>query len=114
MTAPVAVVVLCTAPVAGNAEGRLGGRELAQRLVEERLCACVNLLPSVQSCFRWEGRVESAEEMLLIAKTTPAAAAALRARIVELHPYDLPEVLELPASGGLPAYLAWLADCVES
>ncbi len=114
MTAPAAIIVLCTAPEAGNTEGRLGGRELAQRLVEERLCACVNVIPAVQSCFRWEGRVEAAEEMLLIAKTTPAAAPRLRERIAELHPYDVPEVLEVPATGGLPAYLAWLSDSVGS
>lgn len=112
MTASQAVVVLCTAPLVGNAEARLGGRELAQRLVEERLCACVNVLPSVQSHFRWEGRVESAEEMLLIIKTTAAAAAKLTARLCELHPYDVPEVLELPVAGGLAAYLSWLGDAV--
>ena len=107
MSQPVAVVVLCTAPPKS-------GRELAQRLVEERLCACVNVLPTVWSTFRWEGRVESAEVLLLVAKTTPNAVARLRARIVELHPYDVPEILELPVSGGLPAYLAWLNDSVES
>ncbi|MCA8952424.1 MAG: divalent-cation tolerance protein CutA [Planctomycetes bacterium] len=105
MTATAAVVVLCTAPPSS-------GRELAQQLVEERLCACVNVLPAVLSCFRWEGRVESAEEMLLVVKTTAAAAPKLRARIVELHPYDVPEVLELPVAGGLPAYLQWLGDAV--
>lgn len=107
MSDPAAVVVLCTAPPAGAAD-------LARQLVEERLCACVNVLPSVHSSFRWEGRVESAEESLLIAKTTAAAAPQLRDRIVELHPYDVPEVLELPVGGGLPAYLAWLTDSVGS
>jgi periplasmic divalent cation tolerance protein len=112
VSTPAAVVVLCTAPAAGTAAGKLGGRELAQRLVEERLCACVNVLPAVWSCFRWEGRVECAEELLLVVKTAAAAAPRLRSRIVELHPYDVPEVLEFAASGGLPAYLAWLAGSV--
>ncbi|MCR9243403.1 MAG: divalent-cation tolerance protein CutA [bacterium] len=107
MSAPEAVVVLCTAPPAG-------ARDLAKALVEGRLCACVNVIDNVLSTFRWEGRVESAEEALLVIKTTVAAAARLRARIVELHPYDVPEVLELPATGGLPAYLSWLRDAVES
>ncbi len=102
---PSAVVVLCTAPP-------VGASDLARKLVEERLAACVNVLPAVLSCFRWEGRVESAEESLLVAKTTAELAPRLRARIVELHPYDVPEVLELPVSGGLPSYLAWLADSV--
>lgn len=114
MTAAPAVIVFCTAPLSGNDEGRLGGRELARQLVEERHCACVNVLPAVQSYFRWEGRVESAEELLLIIKTTAEAKNGLRDRIVELHPYEVPEVLELPVSDGLPAYLAWLADAVRS
>ena len=107
-----AVIVLCTAPATGNAAGRLGGSDLARQLVEERLCACVNVIPAVFSCFRWEGRVEAAEEMLLIMKTTADTAARVRTRIVELHPYEVPEVLELPVTGGLPSYLAWLRASV--
>lgn len=106
-----AVVVLCTAPAAG-AEGRLGAEDLARCLVDERLCACVNVVPAVRSYFHWEGRVECAEELLLIAKTTAACAPRLRARIVELHPYQVPEVLELQVAGGLPAYLQWLTGSV--
>ena len=107
-----AVVVLCTAPASSDRAGRLGAHELARALVDERLCACVNVLPGVRSYFRWEGRVDAAFELLLIAKTTAAAAAALRARIVALHPYEVPEVLELAVGDGLPAYLRWLADAV--
>ena len=103
MSSPEAVVVLCTVPPAG-------ARDIARQLVDERLCACVNVIPAVLSTFRWEGRVESAEESLLVVKTTVGQAAGLRARIVELHPYDVPEVLELPVTGGLPAYLAWMRD----
>ena len=113
MSAAPAVLVLCTAPAVGNAAGRLGAHDLAQRLVEERLCACVNVMDGVRSVFRWEGRVEAAEEMLLIAKTIPERVAALRARIQALHPYQVPEVLEVPVQGGLDAYLAWLGDAVR-
>ena len=112
MTASSAVVVLCTAPGAGK-NGRLGAEQLAQRLVEEGLCACVNVVPGVTSFFRWQGAVDRAEEVLLVAKTTAAAVERLRARIVELHPYEVPEVLELPVGGGLPAYLHWLATSVN-
>ncbi|MFY9343158.1 MAG: divalent-cation tolerance protein CutA [Planctomycetota bacterium] len=108
---PDAFVVLCTAPASG-ARGKPGASELARQLVEERLCACVNVLPGVQSWFRWQGKVEAADECLLIAKTTGAGAAPLRERIAALHPYETPEVLELAVSGGLPAYLRWLADGV--
>jgi periplasmic divalent cation tolerance protein len=104
-----AVVVLCTAPAASDVAGRLGAHELARTLVGDGLCACVNVVPGVRSYFRWQGRVDTADELLLVAKTTPACAAALRARIAALHPYEVPEVLELPVGGGLPAYLDWLA-----
>jgi len=112
VNAPAALVVLCSAPLQGSG-ARLGAHELARRLVEEHLCACVSVVPAVQSYFRWEGRVESAEELLLVAKTTPAAAAALRARLVELHPYQVPELLELPVSGALGSYLEWLVAAVR-
>ncbi|MBL8755195.1 MAG: divalent-cation tolerance protein CutA [Planctomycetes bacterium] len=105
MTAADAVLVLCTAPLAA-ADG------LARQLVEERLCACVNVLPGVRSVFRWQGKVDTADECLLLAKTTRAAAANLRSRLAALHPYDVPEILEVAIDGGLPAYLRWLADAV--
>ncbi len=98
-----AVVVLCTAP-----EDRAD--ELARTLVAEGHCACVNVVPGVRSHYRWQGRLESAGEALLVVKTTAAAAPQLRERIVALHPYEVPEVLELAVAGGLPAYLAWLVD----
>lgn len=100
-----AVVVLCTAPANG-------ADALARQLVEERLCACVNVVPGVRSVFRWQGAVDTADECLLIAKTTAPLAAALRARIAQLHPYEVPEVLELAVVGGLPEYLQWLASAV--
>ncbi len=104
-----AIVVLCTAPAAGSG-GKPGAEALARQLVDEGLCACVNVVPGVRSFFRWQGKVDVADECLLVAKTTAAACPALRARIVLLHPYEVPEVLELAVDGGLPAYLRWLAD----
>lgn len=110
MTAP-AVVVLCTAP-ADSHGGKPSAADLARQLVEERLAACVNVLPGVQSFFRWEGKVDVATESLLVVKTTPASVPALRQRLHALHPYQVPEVLELAVDGGSPAYLRWLADAV--
>lgn len=106
-----AIVVLCTAPLAGRDE-KPGAHELASTLVAESLCACVNVVPAVRSYFRWQGVVDTADELLLVIKTTAEAAVRLRERIVQLHPYDLPEVLELPIAGGLPGYLAWLVEAV--
>lgn len=99
------VVVMCTAPAAA-------APEIARRVVEERLCACVNIVPSVRSFFRWEGEVEEAEESLLVAKTAASTFDALRDRLHALHPYDVPEVIALDVSAGSPAYLAWLLDSV--
>jgi periplasmic divalent cation tolerance protein len=81
---------------------------LARALVEERLAACVNVVPGIRSFYRWEGEVQNDPEVLLIAKTRADRCSALAARVDELHPYDLPEVLELPATGGSRAYLDWV------
>ena len=85
---------------------------LARTLVEERLAACVNVVPGVRSFYRWEGAVQDDAELLLVAKTHAERGGALAARVKELHPYDLPEVLELPAVGGSDAYLDWVrSEC---
>jgi periplasmic divalent cation tolerance protein len=95
-------VVLVTAPDEKTAA------DLARCLVGERLAACVNVVPGVRSIYRWQGAVEEAAEILLVIKTRADRCPALRSRVRELHPYDVPEVLELPASGGSPAYLDWV------
>ncbi len=95
------VLVLCTAP-ADVAES------LAQRLVEARLAACVNLIPGLLSLFRWEGRVDRAQEILLMCKTVRGRQAELTAQLAAWHPYDVPEVIVVPVSGGLPQYLEWV------
>ena len=82
---------------------------IALAVVEAKLAACVNILPRVQSIYRWQGVVESAAEVPLLIKTTAAAYPALEAAIRESHPYDLPEIIALPITAGLPAYLNWLA-----
>ena len=82
---------------------------IALALVEEKLAACVNILPRVQSVYRWQGTVESASEIPLLIKTTSARYAALESRIRELHPYEVPEIIAVPITRGLPAYLNWLA-----
>ncbi|MFT4512021.1 MAG: periplasmic divalent cation tolerance protein [Planctomycetota bacterium] len=100
------VVVLVTVPVDHS-------ESLARAVVEEGLCACVNVVPAVRSFFRWQGKVESADEHLLAIKTTTAAFELLQDRVVALHPYDVPEVIALPVAAGLPAYLSWVVESVR-
>jgi periplasmic divalent cation tolerance protein len=85
---------------------------LARALVEERLAACVSRIPGAVSTYRWQGDVEVAAEVLLLIKTTHERFEALRARLVELHPYDVPELIAMDIAHGHPAYLDWLADSV--
>ena len=98
------LVCLCTCP------DRATGQRIAEALVAEGLAACVNVLPGVHSVYRWQGGVEHADEVLLLAKTTRARMDALQARLLELHPYELPELLAVEAASGLPAYLDWVAN----
>lgn len=83
---------------------------IARALVEERLAACVNRLPGVQSTYRWHGEIHDDAEVLLLIKTTRERLGALRERLAELHPYEVPELIAFEIAGGLPAYLEWLAD----
>jgi periplasmic divalent cation tolerance protein len=86
---------------------------LGRRVVEERLCACANVLPGVLSVYRWEGTVEEDPEALALLKTTGDALDALRDRVLELHPYDEPEFVALRVDGGSASYLGWIADSVD-
>ena len=98
-------LVLCTVPEPDT-------RRLVDCLLEERHIACANLLGPVESRYRWEGRLETSREILLLMKASSSALEGLRGRIAALHPYEVPEVLEFEASSGLPAYLAWVtASC---
>jgi periplasmic divalent cation tolerance protein len=86
------------------------GRRLARALVEERLAACVNLLPGVRSTYRWAGAVQEDDEVLLVIKTREDRLAALSRRVHELHPYELPELIAVGILGGSERYLAWLRE----
>jgi periplasmic divalent cation tolerance protein len=98
-----AIVVLVTVPTAERAA------EIARALVEERLAACGNVVPGLRSIYRWEGRVQEDDEVLLLLKTTRGRFEALRDRVLALHPYDVPEVIALPVEAGSAAYLGWIA-----
>jgi periplasmic divalent cation tolerance protein len=88
-------------------------RKIAHALVERQLAACVNIIPRIESVYRWQGKVESAEEWLLVIKTTAAAFAGVRGAIKELHSYDLPECICLTVDAGSDAYLKWISDGVK-
>lgn len=94
--------------VLSNAPDLLLAKRIAHMLVEERLAACVNLGASVLSMYMWKGELEGAEEIPLVIKTTQAALPALTARLTELHPYEVPEILVLPVAGGARPYLDWV------
>ncbi len=93
-----------------NLPDEASAHALARQLVEARLAACVNLLPGVQSIYRWQGVVEQAGEVTALIKTTQSRLARLEAAILESHPYELPEILSWPVTGGHPAYLQWVRD----
>lgn len=95
-------LVFCTCP------DTLTAQALARLLVERQLAACVNLLPPMQSVYRWQGQVEQAEEVQLLIKTCADRLEAVSAAIVQEHPYALPEILAISPSAGLPAYLDWI------
>lgn len=88
-------------------------RKIATALVEQKIAACVNILPNIESVYRWEGKVESAQEWLLIIKTIEPACERLRATLSELHSYDVPECVVLGIQDGNPAYLRWIGDSVR-
>ena len=104
MTETSHVLILTTLPADADAGA------FARALVESRLAACVNLLPVMESVYRWEGRVQRDSERQLILKTSRERVATLWQRVRELHPYDVPEFIVLPIVDGNDAYLRWIGD----
>ncbi len=84
--------------------------ELMRLLVEERLCACVNLVRGVKSLYWWRGKVEEGEEHLLLGKTDLARVGELTRRVKEVHPYTVPEIIAIPIVAGNPDYLSWIDE----
>jgi periplasmic divalent cation tolerance protein len=101
------VVIFITAPNEAEAE------HIAGALVEERLAACVNVLPGCRSIYRWEGELQQDQEVLMIVKSSRSAFAALEKRVVELHSYDVPEVIAVNLADISPGYLTFLEDSIS-
>ena len=102
-----AIVVLMTAPTLEEA------RLLAEKLVETQLAACVQILPEMESVYRWQGKVERQQEQLLLAKTTAERFAELEREVRAMHSYDTPEIVSFPLTQGSADYLRWLQDSVN-
>ena len=101
-------IVLCTVPDRNTAE------DIANILIAENLAACVNIIPGITSVYRWEDRIEQAEELILVIKTGGDAYRALQAKISDLHPYELPEIIAVPVEQGLAGYLDWVEQCTST
>lgn len=86
---------------------------IAGELVQRRLAACVNVISGVRSVYRWKGEIQRDDERLLIIKTSRRLFPRVREAIRELHSYEVPEILALPVEAGDPAYLGWMAGCLE-
>jgi periplasmic divalent cation tolerance protein len=102
-----AIVVLCACPNQQEAGS------LARRLVDRRLAACATVLAAARSYYRWQGAVESADECLLLVKTSSDQFEALRCEIESIHSYQVPEILALPVIAGSPNYLDWLSASLQ-
>ena len=88
-------------------------QDLALHLIEQRLAACVNVLPVCRSVYRWQGKIEHTEEVPVVIKTTNQRYAALESAIRERHPHELPEIIAVPLTAGLPVYLNWIEQECE-
>lgn len=103
-----ALLILTHLPDAASAD------RMAAMLVEGGLAACVNCLPSVQSVYRWQGKIEHAQEIALLIKTRVDRYAEVEQAIRTHHPYELPEIIAMPITHGLPAYIRWISDESEN
>jgi periplasmic divalent cation tolerance protein len=92
--------------------GKEQAEKIAAAVVTERLAACVNMIPGMWSCYVWEGKLTWADEVLLVAKTTSEQLDKLEKRVLELHSYEIPEIVAVPIEAGLKSYLKWVNESV--
>jgi len=101
------LMVYCTCPDEEVA------KSISTHLVERGLAGCVNRIPGLTSVYKWEGEMKSGTEVLLLIKTPADRRAALTAELVKIHPYELPEIIAVPVTGGHQPYLDWIEDCTR-
>ena len=90
-------------------------RRISNQLVDERFAACANILPAVESVYRWKEKIESGNETLVFFKVSEARQSAFREKLRSLHPYDVPEIIFLEVGSGLPEYLRWVTEnCAQA
>jgi len=99
-----AILVLCTCPDQDSAE------KISQQLITTHAAACVNMVPGIRSCYRWQGKVETSSEVLLLIKAGADRYELLQETILKLHPYELPEIIAVPIDQGHRAYLDWITE----
>jgi periplasmic divalent cation tolerance protein len=99
--------------VLSTASSEEEARKIARHLVERQLAACVNIVPQIESVYRWQGKVEEAREWLLLIKTTSERFPAVRDALRELHTYDVPECIAIAAEDGSAGYLDWIGESVK-
>jgi periplasmic divalent cation tolerance protein len=92
---------------------REDAERIAHALVDARLAACVNIVPQIHSVYRWQGKVEASDELLLVVKTTADRFAVVKERILELHPYELPECIAIDVHDGSEPYLRWIGESTK-
>jgi periplasmic divalent cation tolerance protein len=85
-------------------------RRISNQLVSERFAACANILPSVESIYRWKGKIESGNETLVLFKLSEERQSAFQDKLRSLHPYDVPDIIFVPVASGLPEYLQWVTE----
>ena len=102
-----ALLVYCTCPDDATAN------QLAEMLISKQLAACVNIVAGIQSVYAWQGKIEMSNETLLMIKTTETTYEDLQAAIRDKHPYELPEIVAVSITTGLPAYLEWINQSVR-
>jgi periplasmic divalent cation tolerance protein len=90
-------------------------RRVSNQLVSERLAACANVLPTIESIYRWKGKIESASETLVFFKVSQERQSTFQDKLRSLHPYDVPEIIFVPVASGLPEYLEWVSEnCAQA
>lgn len=100
--------------VLSTCSGMDQGRQLARALVADGLAACVNLVPAVESVYRWEGQIQEDQETLMVIKTAEKRAGEVTDWLQAHHPYDVPEVVALPVVGGSDRYLGWVTEATDA